>query len=117
MKTDLKSEIGLRVKAARARSGVTQESLAEAVQRTVETISKIERGVAFPGMDTLETIAIALNTPIREFFPDNRKGERSARRTELELQGNDLLQALADGDLEIAIGQIKLLVRSPTRRR
>jgi transcriptional regulator with XRE-family HTH domain len=57
---DLKSHIGIRVRSARRRSGLTQERLAEVVAKTVETISNIERGHTLTGLGTLERIAKAL---------------------------------------------------------
>lgn len=109
MKHDLKREIGQRTKAARARLGLTQEALAEKIQRTVETVSKIERGMAFPSMETLEDLARALQTPIREFFPEGSSGKRSARRTEMELRALNVVQSLGDAELEIALEQMKVL--------
>lgn len=115
MRHDLKREIGLRTKAARVRLGITQEFLAEKIQRTVETVSKIERGVANPSMETLEDLARALQTPIREFFPEGSSPKRSVRRTEMELQARDVIASLGDAELEIALDQMKVLVASTSR--
>lgn len=120
MKHDLKREIGLRAKAARGRLGITQEALAEKIQRTVETVSKIERGVAYPSMETLEDLAEALKTPLRDFFPEVKSPRQSARRVEMELQARVVIGDLSDTDLEIALEQIKILAvakSQPSRSR
>jgi transcriptional regulator with XRE-family HTH domain len=117
MKPNLKTEIGLRLKAARSRAGMTQEVLAEGARRTVETISKIERGQAFPSMDTLEALARVLQAPLREFFPDPSEPKRSAHRLALELRAREVLHGLGDAELEIAIDQMSALGTRGLRRK
>jgi transcriptional regulator with XRE-family HTH domain len=109
MKPDLKREIGLRLKAARKQADLTQEALAEKAQRTVETVSKIERGVAFPSMETLEALGRALQRPLRDFFPEGRDQRRSTRRLALELRAYDVISRLSDAELEIAVDQMSAL--------
>lgn len=46
-------EIGARIQTARLRAGLTQEQLAEKIDRTTQFISTIERGVAGVSLDTL----------------------------------------------------------------
>jgi transcriptional regulator with XRE-family HTH domain len=47
---------------------MTQEGLAERVDLSMETIGKIERGVAAPSFETPERIAEALNLPPLALF-------------------------------------------------
>ena len=59
---------------------MTQEHLAELVEVSIETIGKIERGVAAPSFDTAEKIAAALGLPSLALFGAGNeatpKGER-----------------------------------------
>lgn len=88
MAMDLKSYIGLEVRAARKRKGLTQEQLAEKIDRAVETISNLERGRTWTGLKTLETLSRVLEQPIQTFFPADTlrlSGSPDARKLELEL--------------------------------
>ena len=49
-KKDLNRSIGLRIKTARERAGLTQEQLAEQINRSTQFVSTIERGVAGPSV-------------------------------------------------------------------
>lgn len=57
---ELKQVFGSNVRQHRRAARMTQERLAEAVEVSVETIGKIERGVAAPSFETVERIAAAL---------------------------------------------------------
>ena len=64
----LKTKFGLRLKIIRTDRGLTQEQLAELLDVTIDTISKMERGVHGPRFELLERIARALKTPVHAFF-------------------------------------------------
>jgi len=84
---DLKTHIGLRVKAARRRAGLSQEELAEKVGKAVETISNIERGHSVTGLETLEALATCLKTPLVQFFEDySQVHQRGTRKRALAQQ-------------------------------
>lgn len=68
MNNDLKKHIGERVRKARKAKGLTQEQLAEAIDKTVETVSNIERGVKLPGLASLEEIRKALDVKLSELI-------------------------------------------------
>ena len=77
---DLKRAFGTNVRHHRRAAGMTQESLAERVEVSIETIGKVERGVAAPSFDTVEKIAFALDlSPLSLFGAGAEvipKGER-----------------------------------------
>lgn len=60
--------IGARITGVRLSRKLTQAQLAEKVDVSVETISRMERGVSFPSLRSLENIAHALDTPLKTFF-------------------------------------------------
>lgn len=64
----LKKKFGLRLKTIRTDRGLTQEQLAELLDVTIDTVSKMERGVHGPRFELLEKIARALRTPVNVFF-------------------------------------------------
>ncbi|MEW6002951.1 MAG: helix-turn-helix transcriptional regulator [Nitrospirota bacterium] len=58
--------------------------MAEKVNVSTETISRMERGVTIPSVKTLENIAQALNTPLKTFFDfDARLSKSQAFEREL----------------------------------
>lgn len=64
MKDDFKRFVGKRIRESRKTRGLTQEQLAEAIDKTVETVSNIERGIKLPGLSTLEDIRKALDVKL-----------------------------------------------------
>ena len=60
--------IGLRVQFLRQQKDLTQEDLAGAIDKTVDTISNIERGVGFARLDTLMNIAFTLEVELSDLF-------------------------------------------------
>ncbi len=66
MKNNLKKLIGNRVREARKNKGLTQEELAALIDKTVETVSNIERGVKLPGLATLEDIRKVLGVKLSD---------------------------------------------------
>ena len=70
MADHLKGLISGRVLAARNHAGLTQEQLAEVIERSVEAVSNIERGISLPTLDTIDRVAKAASVPITFFFED-----------------------------------------------
>lgn len=58
------------IKTYRRQKGLTQEELAELIDKTVETISYIECGKIYPRLQTLERIAAVLEVPFPRLFSD-----------------------------------------------
>ncbi len=110
MARNLKIRVGVRIKALRARRGLTQEQLASRIDRTVETVSNIERGRTLPSLSTLESLSRQLGVPLRDFF-DQESEIRTVdpRRLQMEIRLQDVIRSLPDEDLELALGQIEVL--------
>ena len=66
--SDIEKRIGGKITETRLSQRLTQAQLAEKVNLSIETISRMERGVAFPSLKTIEIIADSLNVPLRSFF-------------------------------------------------
>ena len=68
----IEKRLGSRITEIRLSRKITQAELAERTNVSVETISRMERGVSFPSLKTLENIAHVLNTPLKDFFDFDR---------------------------------------------
>lgn len=64
----IEKRIGSRITEIRLSKKLTQAQLAEKVNLSVETISRLERAISFPSLKTLEYIAKALGVPLKSFF-------------------------------------------------
>jgi transcriptional regulator with XRE-family HTH domain len=110
MLDSLKRTLGLKVKMARKRLGLTQDDLAAKVDRTPESISNIERGQHLPTIETLAKIAAALEVPLPEFLESvSHSDSAPTARAALETRLRSAAERLDDLDLQIAVGQIELL--------
>lgn len=92
--TELKRRFGRRVKLLRERAALTQEQLAEKIDRTVDAVSNIERGIHATKIEIAYLISQAVNVPLEDLFelePDTPKDRE--RRKELNLLVDEL-QAL-----------------------
>ena len=112
-----KRRVGLRIKLARRRRGLSQEELAERIDRSTEAISSIERGRTLPNFVTLERLAKALGTPVRDFFDIGPEVGDNPKRSRLLVELVETARSLNDGDLELALEQMQALARKRTGRR
>lgn len=65
---ELKRTFGLKLKALRQQTKLSQEELAEVCGVSTETISFIERGIHGPRFDLLERLAKALDVEVWQLF-------------------------------------------------
>ncbi|TAN45349.1 MAG: helix-turn-helix domain-containing protein [Nitrospirae bacterium] len=70
MNDAIKIKLGGRIRQLRKLRGYTQEKLDEKSGISYKFIGEIERGEVNPSLDSLASIASALNVEIRELFPD-----------------------------------------------
>ncbi|MFC1672598.1 helix-turn-helix domain-containing protein [Pseudomonadota bacterium] len=107
---DLKQYIGARVKSARLKQGLTQEQLAAHLDKSVETVSNLERGTYMTSLDTLHLVGAYLDVPMTYFFEgadDDR--DISVARLAQELELRRLAEALNEQELGSAIRLVKAL--------
>jgi transcriptional regulator with XRE-family HTH domain len=69
------STLAKNIKALRYSSRLSQEDLAERLGVAVQTISAIERGVRKPSLDTLVSLARALDVRVVDLFSEKVEGE------------------------------------------
>lgn len=65
---NLKKLLGARIKELRKASHLSQERLSEMIGKDAKHISRIEVGGSYPSLDTLEKIAHALDSEMKDFF-------------------------------------------------
>lgn len=65
---DTKQRIGKRIKELRKQAGLTQEQLAGQAHIDPQHMSRLERGVYFPSLETLELIAKTLGVLLKDLF-------------------------------------------------
>lgn len=65
---NIKQKLGLRIKELRKQKGFSQERLAEMIDISQNSLSKIEIGENFLSADTLEKLLQALNINVQQLF-------------------------------------------------
>ena len=63
-----KKLLGIRVRHMRKKNGLSQEAFAELIGIDPNSVSRIECGVHYPSLDTLEKITIVLKVEMRDMF-------------------------------------------------
>ena len=86
------TKIGKRIQAARLSIGITQEQLAEKVNLSLTSISRLENGKAMVSIEKLFNIATALNTDLSVLLCDYIKSsaDSNTKATELLVKFNQL---------------------------
>ena len=112
----MKQHIGIRVRAARLRRGLTQEGVAEQIGKAAETVSNIERGQTLTGLETLERLSRCLEVPVGDFF-EGYEADRDVHkgRVELEQRLSELTRSLSDDDLKVAVDLVEVLANHRRR--
>lgn len=98
------------MRVARQRAGMSQEALAQAIKRTPESVSNIERGVQLPALDTLLDLASALKITAGELLGHAGEARKITRqRAEAEAKLAAIAADLPDNVLVVAVDQIEVL--------
>lgn len=69
---DVKKMIGDRVRILRKRKNFSQELLASKIGIDMKSLSRLERGVHYPSLETLENLKIELVVELKDFFDFGR---------------------------------------------
>lgn len=105
----LKRSIGARVRQLREERRLTQDQLAEKIERSVDAISALERGVMLPSLNTVERLAEALHVPMAAFFDLTLESDPNRSALVATLIGQ--ASKLDDATLQIAVEQVASLAR------
>ena len=110
--SDLERRIGGKITEIRLSKRLTQAQLAEKVGVSIETISRMERGINFPSLKTLENIADALDEHLKTFFDfdDHPSKDKSYERELSKLIG--FLRTLDKKEVKLAHEILKSVFRS-----
>lgn len=79
-------DMGTKIKNARTAKGMTQKDLASQVHVTDKAVSKWERGLCFPDMSNLETLAGALGMKMTDLLTDSSVKESEEEKAETSLK-------------------------------
>ncbi len=110
---DIKTRLAIGIRAIRKRRGLSQEEMAELINRSPDAISNLERGKSLPTIETLEELAKGLNISLAEFFldPENEDADRAeaiARLNDAARQLDDKTLLTATAIVEVLAGHAKL---------
>jgi transcriptional regulator with XRE-family HTH domain len=108
--TDFNTKLGQRIKKLRKAQKLSQEALAELVNKSVDTISNIERGIFPPRIETALEIATALGIPLHELFQINDVPATDKEKAALLDEIYDMLKAQPNELLEFTLAQTKELI-------
>ena len=103
--TTLQTLLGSNVRRLRSARGLTQSALADAIERSKDLVSRIERGSSAPSFETLESLAAALDVPVAALFGAEVGFERREPTPVSDLQ------RLVDGLSAEEIGWLTELLR------
>jgi len=104
--------LGKRVAALRSLADLTQAQLAEKVGVAVETVSRLERGVTVPGVETLARMAQAMGFEPYEILKFPR---RHSAKDRLLDEATHELRRLKTADLQLARDLVAVVGRSRKR--
>jgi transcriptional regulator with XRE-family HTH domain len=102
---------GLKVKKLRKAKGLSQEELAERIDKTVDTISSIERGLSSPRIETAIELSAVLHVPLHELFQVRELSATDRTKAKLLDDINDMLKGQSVDFLDAAQEQIKQLIK------
>lgn len=97
---DLKTKIGIRVKQLRSDNDLTQEELAQKIDRSNDAVSGFERGLTGQTLDLLEDICEAIDYPISDLFSDLDGTALSKSKEAYLFELKNMLSAKSDDDVK-----------------
>ena len=111
MKEDIKKYLGLKVRAVREASGMTQEELAAACEVSWRTISNLGRGTVVPDLFMVYKISQVFNLSIDEMLGGRLPPNKSLSRLEKENLVIEKIRKTDDNLLDYIDEQLKLLLK------
>lgn len=110
MASNIRAAIGQQVRIVRRQRGMTQEELAGKLDRSVEAVSNIERGVSLPSLDTLFRLGEALEVPATELLEGlEGHSEINEERYRLDIELREIARSLPEKELATAVEVLRAL--------
>jgi transcriptional regulator with XRE-family HTH domain len=110
--SDLRARFAAELRVARQSAGMTQEDLAEATGTSVDFLSKLERGLNSPSLETLAAVVKALSLdPARILQAELGDRRVTADRLALETRAAHLVRDLDDRALQALLEIMQTLNR------
>lgn len=109
-KDEFNKRFGLKVKHLRKAKGLSQEELAERIQKTVDTVSSTERGITSPRVDTVLALSETFEVPIHELFMVESVEPWDRERYELLVQIQDRIKGQHTKVLQAVLKQVDTLI-------
>lgn len=107
---DLNRQLGQRIKKLRQGKSLSQAELAEKIDKSVDTISNIERAQFLPRLETALSIADALDVKLHELFRIQDMPQHDRQKLEILDEIFDLLKDQPEEMLCFTLEQTKQLV-------
>lgn len=95
---NIKKLLGARIKELRKKRGLTQEKMAELIEISPPSVSKIESGIYHPTEENIKKIAEVLNVEIFELYKFNQLISKEDIKDKLHL----IIDSLNEKDLKLA---------------
>ena len=105
--SDFRLQLGKRIKAARNAAGVSQQGLAEMIERSVHSVSQMERGINAPNAETLKSLSTALGVSADYFLSDLYVEKSSHIKDLLVFEFLASIEKYSDEQLKIFMDTIK----------
>lgn len=102
--------LGNHVKSLRKAQNLSQEQLAERIDKSVDTVSSIERGKMYPRFETAIQIADTLDVELYELFQVYDMSVDDKRKIKLTQQIIDLLQDQPEEILKYILEQTRQII-------
>lgn len=103
----LKDLMRVKFKLLRKTKGLSQQALAELVDRSQDSIYAIESGRAYPSFETIERMCDKLGLEIKDFF-EFENNNKNLKRSSLLFKLLDAGRSLDTKTLEIAVKQVEV---------
>lgn len=101
---------GQKIKRLRKAKSLSQEELAVAINKTVDTVSNIERGISMPRLETVCDLSAVLDVQVYELFYMQDTGVKDKEQVALIEKIIDRLKGQPMAVLEIAFDLVEHLV-------
>lgn len=108
---NFKKALGLRIGYLRKIKNLSQEDLAESINKSKNTISNIERGCNSAKLDTYEDIAKALSVSVYELFQTNNTNGHDNNHRKKISNIISILEDLNEETLSAIYKQINFIIK------